>query len=537
QGTVELPRAARVPQLLRQASALEAVQEPSPVAWAVTADATAHDRAHDSAPSLSWWNVARNGEAPCLAAMFATPLGEQAVRLVADAALRALAGILAGRAGSTADIDILDPAQRKRQLLDWNDTARPRSLRDTVHGRFAAARDRSPDAPAVVDATGSLSYAGLDRRAAVLAARLRAEGVSPGDVVGIAMERSVQAVVAVLATLRSGAAYLPLDAAQPEGRLAFMLEDAAARVMLVDAVHRDLLPEHSIRRVVVDDAPGDLGPATGDGAVDGDALAYVMYTSGSTGTPKGVEIRHRSILRLVCDVDFIELGPDTRLLHAAPLGFDASTLELWGALLNGGCVVVHDETLPTGAGLAATIGRHGVTTAWLTAALFTAVVDEDPRQLSGLRTLFTGGEALSVDHVRRMREAAPGVALHNGYGPTECTTFTCTHPIPERLPEGATSIPIGRPIADTRVYVLNARREPVPVGVIGELYVGGEGLARGYLGRPELTAERFVTDPFGAEGERLYRTGDRVRYLDDGTIEFVGRSDHQVKIRGFRIEL
>ncbi len=225
------------------------------------------------------------------------------------------------------------------------------------------------------------------------------------------------------------------------------------------------------------------------------------------------------------------------MLHAAPLGFDASTLELWGALLNGGCVVVHGEMLPTGAGLAATIARHGVTTAWLTAALFNAIVDEDPRQLAGLQDLITGGEALSVGHVRRLRAAAPGTRLYNGYGPTECTTFTCTYPIPLELAADTVSIPIGRPIAETQVYVLNPRRELLPIGVLGELYVGGSGLARGYLNRPELTAERFVPHPFGAPGERLYRTGDQVRWRTDGVIEFVGRADHQVKLRGFRIEL
>ena len=253
-----------------------------------------------------------------------------------------------------------------------------------------------------------------------------------------------------------------------------------------------------------------------------------MYTSGSTGVPKGVQIEHRSIIRLVGDVGYVRLDERTRFLHAAPLGFDASTLELWGPLLHGGAVVIYQDAIPTGPGLARVIARHGVTSAWLTAALFNSVIDDDPRHLAGLAQLFTGGEALSPSHVRRALAALPDTELHNGYGPTECTTFVTTYPIPRDTPADARAIPIGFPIADTQLYVLDPSGQPVPVGIVGELLVGGLGVARGYLSRPELDAERFVADRFAKEG-RLYRTGDRVRWRRDGALDFVGRIDNQVK--------
>jgi amino acid adenylation domain-containing protein len=264
-----------------------------------------------------------------------------------------------------------------------------------------------------------------------------------------------------------------------------------------------------------------------------------MYTSGSTGTPKGVMIEHQAIVRLVGQADFVALGPDTCFLHAAPLGFDASTLELWGPLVHGGRVVVYAEPVPTGPGLRACIGRHGVTAAWLTAALFNAVVDDDPTHLAGLRQLLTGGEALSPGHVRRALAALPTTELRNGYGPTECTTFTTTYAIPRDLPADATSVPIGRPIADTGCHVLGGDGAPVPIGAEGELFVSGRGLARGYLRRPELDAERFVSraPAPGAAPIRMYRTGDLVRWRADGVLDFVGRADQQVKVRGYRIEL
>lgn len=503
---------------------------PLSTAWAV--DATT-DAAGEATWAASVWRVS---DGASVEVDFREPLCVESVALVWRCVQRVLPWLIAPGATFEA-IDLLDEAER-RQLMEWNDTQVAKSGSETVHGRFAELRDRQPDAPAAVDDESTLSYADLDRRADILAHRLHIAGVRPGDVVALAAQRSVSAVVAVLGILKAGAAYLPLDPHHPCERLKFMIEDAGAHVVLVDAECGELALPPGVHALLLDDGWSDRDWAATDDIVSaGESLAYVMYTSGSTGTPKGVEIRHRSILRLVCGVDYIALGPETRMLHAAPLGFDASTLEIWGALLNGGCVVVHGEAVPTGEGLARTIARHGVTTAWLTAALFNTVVDEDPRQLAGLRELFIGGEALSVDHVRRMRSAAPGTLLRNGYGPTECTTFTCTHAIDDVPGMDCSSIPIGRPIADTQVHVLNARREMVPIGVIGELYVGGAGLARGYLKRPELTAERFVPDPFGDPGERLYRTGDHVRWRDDGTIEFIGRADTQVKIRGFRIEL
>ena len=513
----------------------------SPATWAVLQDDAAwpSDNAGNSTATSTSTSAWRLGVAPqpYIEVAFRAPMTTDAVALLVGC-LRQVFGALSDDA-QLAAIDVTDPAQRQRQLVEWNATAVARSADDTVHGRFDRMRDASPDAVAVVDARTTLTYAALGLAADALARRLRAAGVLPGAIVAIAMERSVAAIVAVLGVLKAGAAYLPLDLSHPPERLAFVLDDAHAEVVVVDDVHAGLPLSGDLRRIAATlvDPHDALAPAEIDLTVDGDALAYVMYTSGSTGTPKGVEIQHHAILRLVCEVDYAALGPDTRLLHCAPLGFDASTLEVWGALLNGGCVVVHDEAIPTGAGLAASIRRNGVTTAWLTAALFNSVVDEDPRHLAGLRELFTGGEVLSVDHVRRMRRAVPDLRLCNGYGPTECTTFTCTYPIPVDIPEDTASIPIGRPIAETQVYVLNARMQPVPVGIAGELYVGGAGLARGYLNRPELTAQRFVPNPFGAAGTRLYRTGDQVRYRPDGIIEFIGRADTQVKIRGFRIEL
>ena len=450
-----------------------------------------------------------------------------AAELLVDCMRRVLQGLAA--ATRLEAVGAVDPAEQRRIASDWNATAVPRDPADTVHGLFAAVAAAHASAPAAIDRDGTLDYATLDQRAERIAAHLLGAGVMPGDAVAMLLERSADAIAAMLGVLKAGAAYLPLDPHEPPARLAALVADAGARLAIVAAPIELGVPALTLAALRETAAPRALP------AADGETPAYVMYTSGSTGTPKGVEIAHRGIVRLVRGVRYANLDGQPRVLHAAPLGFDAATFEIWAPLLNGGCCVVHDERVPSAAGLSATIAAHGVTVAWLTAALFNAVVDEEPQRLAGLAQLLIGGEALSVAHVRRALAALPGTALVNGYGPTECTTFAATWAIPRELPAAMRSIPIGRPIADTTLHVLNARGEPLPVGVVGELHIGGAGVARGYRGRAELTAERFVTDP--ASGERRYRTGDHVRWLADGTLAFAGRIDGQVKIHGHRIEL
>jgi amino acid adenylation domain-containing protein len=433
-------------------------------------------------------------------------------------------------------VSLLDAGTRAAVLHGHHAPLRAMAGGDTVHALFSAQARRTPGAAAIEAGGMTLSYAELDRRSSAWAARLR-QGVPAGATVAVLMQRSADAIVALLAILKAGAAYLPLDQAYPPARLRFMLEDSGATLLLTDgAASPDILPA-GCRLLALVDLAG--GPATIDRIPAGNSAdaAYVMYTSGSTGTPKGAEIPHAAIVRLVREPGYIQLDATTAFLHAAPLGFDASTLEIWGPLLNGGRCVVHDEILPTGAGLAATISRHGVTSAWLTAALFNAIVDENPAQLAGIAELLTGGEALSVAHVRRAYAALPATQLINGYGPTESTTFAATWRIPRDFGADNRSVPIGRAIPDTTIYILNRRLEPIPDGFIGELFIGGRGLARGYRNRPELNQEKFVADPFAKESARLYRTGDLVRRLPSGDIEFIGRGDGQVKIRGFRIEV
>ncbi|HEV7514957.1 MAG TPA: amino acid adenylation domain-containing protein, partial [Thermoanaerobaculia bacterium] len=386
------------------------------------------------------------------------------------------------------------------------------------------------------------TYAELDRRAKGLAHHLRDLGVGPEVRVALLLERSLARVTATLAILQAGGCYVPLDPSYPAERLAFLLRDSAAAVVLTESGRLATLPPGDALVLCLDrDETMEWMEREADGMdplpeVGPEALAYIMYTSGSTGTPKGVAVPHRGVVRLVREVGHAAFGPREVFLQLAAYAFDASTFELWGALLHGSRLVMPPPGTFSLAELGDLLARHGVTTLALTAGLFHQMVEENLAGLAGVRQLLTGGDVLSVPHVLRVVKGLPDMRLIACYGPTEGTTFTCCLPVGGPADVGF-SVPLGRPIADTLAYVVDRELAPVPAGVPGELLVGGDGLARGYLDRPGLTAERFVPSPFArALGERLYRTGDRVRLLADGRIEFLGRLDSQVKIRGFRVE-
>jgi amino acid adenylation domain-containing protein len=452
-----------------------------------------------------------------------------------------LEGIVANPASRIAALPLLTPAERQQLLGEWNDTRRDYPRAAGLHALFEAQAAARPDAVAVVYADGQLTYGELNARANQLAHYLISLGVGPEVVVGICMERAPELIVGLLGILKAGGAYLPLDPAHPRARLSFMLTETGARLLLTQQRLRAALPNDGPPVISLDaDWPAIArAPVENPGVrVCADNLAYVAYTSGSTGRPRGVAVTQRGVARLVKQSDYAAFGPAEVVLQFAPIAFDASTFEVWGSLLNGARLVLMPPGAQTLAELGQTLQAHGVTTLWLTAGLFHLMMDEHADDLRGVRQLLAGGDVLSPAHVQKFLHAAdPGGTLINGYGPTENTTFTCCHPMRAGTQLDRT-VPIGRPVAQTQVYVLDADLQPVPVGVTGELYAGGDGLARAYVNRPELTAERFIPHPFSAEpGQRLYRTGDLARYRPDGTLEFLGRRDGQVKVRGFRIEL
>ena len=358
-------------------------------------------------------------------------------------------------------------------------------------------------------------------------------------IVGLCMERSLEMVVGLLGILKAGGAYLPLDPNLPSQRLGFMIANASVPVVLTTQPFREKLPEGAARIILLDTKEMFTQEPTSVPMSQATAqnLAYVLYTSGSTGEPKGVAVTHRNIARLVCNVKFARLDAEQTFLHHSVLSFDLSTLEIWGPLVNGGCCAVAPPGVLDARAFERAVKNDGVTCVWLTASLFNVLMDAVPTCLAGVSQVVIGGEALSPPHIARAQAALPGVKFINGYGPTEATVFACCYAIEHSFEKGPHGIPIGQAITDTQLYVLDDYMEPVPVGVPGQLYIGGGGVARAYLGRPELTAACFVANPFGEPGSRIYRTGDQACYRLDGNVEFIGRTDHQVKLRGFRIEL
>ncbi|MFE6049723.1 amino acid adenylation domain-containing protein [Kitasatospora sp. NPDC056446] len=445
-----------------------------------------------------------------------------------------------GDADRTADeVDLLDGQLRHTVVTEWNDTAVATDDRAAnIVAGFARQVRRAPEAVALRTEDGPIGYAELDRRANRLAHRLLDLGVGPETAVAVLMERSADLVVALLAVLKAGGVYVPLHATYPEARIRSVVEQTGAPVLLTDlATTPGGTFDDLVRTLVVDADPTVAGypdTAPGTAPIEPARLAYVMFTSGSTGAPKGVAVSHRDVIALAADRAFDDEAQDRVLMHSSH-AFDALTYELWVPLLTGGQTVLAPAGQLDAPLLRRLAEEHGITGAFITTALFNLIAEEDPTAFRTLRQVWSGGEAGSPTAVRRVLDACPDIELVNGYGPTETTTFATFLPIRASDRLGAT-VPIGRPMDNTRAYVLDDALRPVPPAVTGELYLGGDGQARGYAARPVLTAERFVASPF-EPGARLYRTGDLVRWLPDGTLEFVGRADHQVKIRGFRIEL
>ncbi|GAA2609962.1 non-ribosomal peptide synthetase [Streptomyces lienomycini] len=454
------------------------------------------------------------------------------VRALFDRFVRLLSEAVADPAGPVDRFGLLSAEERSR-LLDRQTAAVPPSGA-TVTGLFAGQAAATPGAVAVSGPGHELTYAELDARSDRWAGALTRRGVRTGDTVAVALPRSPDFVVAQLAVLKAGAAYVPIDRRYPTAQVASMLDETRPTVVLTSgSADTGRLPETAADLVPLDDLDDGEGPDHPAGPYPHSA-AYVMYTSGSQGRPKGIVVTHHDIVALATDSRFGD-GVCADVLVHSPAAFDASTFEVWAPLLRGGRLIVAPPHEMDAEEYADLIARHRPSALWLTAALFAVVAEYRPDCFTGVRQVWAGGEEIAAPMVRRVLAACPGTVVVNGYGPTETTTFATSHPVSDLAPD-ARAVPIGRPLDGMRSYVLDSGLQPLPPGATGELYLAGAGVARGYLGRPALTAERFVADPFGPVGERMYRTGDLARWSTDGVLEYRGRTDRQVKLRGFRVE-
>ncbi len=425
----------------------------------------------------------------------------------------------------------LADADRQAVLAAGQGIRRP--YPSTITAAFASIVARRGDAVAIDGGSERITYTELAASASAIASALQQRGVNAGDHVGIVLPRGAAFVTSILGVLQAGAGYVPIDLETPPERIRFMLDDAGTRLVLVAGSPSFEPGDRHVVDVATLDTAGLAPPAAA--AIDGDSAAYVMYTSGSTGDPKGIAVPHQAITRLVLETDYCQIEAADRVAQAANVSFDAATFEIWGALLNGATLVMLPaDVVPSARLLVGRLRSDRVSVLFLTTSLFNRIAFEQPGAFATLRALLFGGEAADVAAVRRVVDSDRPPLLLNVYGPTEATTFATASRI-ETVDPQALRIPIGKAIANTSCYVLDARRDPVPFGVPGELYIGGDGLALGYLRRPDLTEKAFVADPFTAGG-RLYKTGDRCRMHPDGTIEFIERLDRQVKLRGFRIE-
>ncbi|RJS52818.1 non-ribosomal peptide synthetase [Bacillus subtilis] len=445
-----------------------------------------------------------------------------------------LLSIIKDNKAALGTINILNEDETHYLIHELNRTKIDYPRNETISRLFEMQAEQTPNAVAIVSDTQVFTYEDLNSWANQIASVLQIKGVGPDSVVALLTGRTPELIAGMLGILKAGGAYLPIASDLPVERIAYMLSDSGAALLLQSEKTEKQLLDIECEQIIIEDIQKQGETKNVDSSAGPHSLAYIIYTSGSTGKPKGVMIEQRSVIRLVKNSNYITFTPEDRLLMTSSIGFDVGSFEIFGPLLNGAALHLSDQqTFLDSHQLKRYIEHQGITTIWLTSSLFNHLTEQNEQTFSQLKHLIIGGEALSPSHVNRIRNVCPEVSIWNGYGPTENTTFsTCLHI--QKTYE--LSIPIGRPVGNSTAYILNQWGVLQPVGAVGELCVGGDGVARGYLGRPDLTKEKFVPHPF-APGDRLYRTGDLARWLPDGTIEYVGRIDDQVKVRGYRVEL
>ncbi|WP_339225675.1 amino acid adenylation domain-containing protein [Bacillus sp. FSL W8-0812] len=445
-----------------------------------------------------------------------------------------LLSIIKDNKAALGTINILNEDETHYLIHELNRTKIDYPRNETISRLFEMQAEQTPNAVAIVSDTQVFTYEDLNSWANQIASVLQIKGVGPDSVVALLTGRTPELIAGMLGILKAGGAYLPIASDLPVERIAYMLSDSGAALLLQSEKTEKQLLDIECEQIIIEDIQKQGKTKNVDSSAGPHSLAYIIYTSGSTGKPKGVMIEQRSVIRLVKNSNYITFTPEDRLLMTSSIGFDVGSFEIFGPLLNGAALHLSDQqTFLDSHQLKRYIEHQGITTIWLTSSLFNHLTEQNEQTFSQLKHLIIGGEALSPSHVNRIRNVCPEVSIWNGYGPTENTTFsTCLHI--QKTYE--LSIPIGRPVGNSTAYILNQWGVLQPVGAVGELCVGGDGVARGYLGRPDLTKEKFVPHPF-APGDRLYRTGDLARWLPDGTIEYVGRIDDQVKVRGYRVEL
>jgi amino acid adenylation domain-containing protein len=463
---------------------------------------------------------------------------ERTIAGMADHWMALLQGVIADPRRPIGELPMLTPEESRWMLREWNDTKADYPRESSVHRIFEEHVKANPWAVAIAHGKETITYGQLNILANRLARRLKDLEVMPRMAVAVCIERSINLVACELAILKAGGIFVPIDPTDPSERISLIINSSGSGIVLTKR-GINIEGQGALRVIYIDEeikAIDHLDGCNLTKTVKADDPAYIMYTSGSTGIPKGVRVCHRAINRLVINTNYIKIGAGDAIAHISNPAFDASTFEVWGVLLNGARLVIFDKNIVLSPlEFAASIEEEHITTMFLTTQLFNLYAREAPGAFKSVRDLLTGGEEADVSSIRLVLSQSPPQRLIHVYGPTENTTFSTWYHIKDMPVDG--TIPIGKPISNTTAYILDENRQPVPVGVVGEIYLGGDGVARGYHDRPDLTEKAFTPDPFGSDGSQLYRTGDLARYLPDGNIRFLGRRDYQVKIRGFRVEL